>query len=247
MALAWEVTLLVGVRAVHGNSFDVTFMERYVFVSIKNIFLAFCLLLVTSTIYGQNIIPANDNGFAKNPVVTDGNADVIQQQYIKKLHAAGLNTCVNLNAASENLLTVIPRLNEPVVDTANILSKAQTSKVNKKIYDFENETGSQLAVITTKELINESMFSFAHRAACTYKLGRKGVGDGVILFIALKDRKVFLYVYNDVSLVVRDDVAKTIIDNKITPNFKEGMFFEGITSALNEVSELMRNKFPPRN
>jgi uncharacterized membrane protein YgcG len=46
---------------------------------------------------------------------------------------------------------------------------------------------------------------------------------------------------------VLDEVAKTLIDNKITPNFKEGMYFEGIISALNEVSELMKNKFPPSN
>ena len=56
----------------------------------------------------------------------------------------------------------------------------------------------------------------------TWKIGRKTVGDGLLLVVALQDRKVRIEVAKTLEGAIPDLAAKRVIDQAITPRFKQG-------------------------
>lgn len=142
-------------------------------------------------------------------------------------------------------LQPIPPLTSLVVDQANILDANQKAALTQKLLAFEQSKGSQIAILTVATTAPEDIFSYAQRAAETYKLGRQGVGDGVLIVVASNDRKVWIYVMRHLEGAIPDLAAKRVIAETITPAFKQGQYAVGLDAGVNQLMGLIDGEALP--
>ncbi|HTU02370.1 MAG TPA: TPM domain-containing protein, partial [Candidatus Sulfotelmatobacter sp.] len=89
-------------------------------------------------------------------------------------------------------------------------------------------------------LDGEPIESFSHRVATTWKLGRAGIDNGVLLLIAARDRRVRIEVGYGLEPVLPDGLAGAIIRESLAPDFRRGDYARGINQALDRIFEAAR-------
>lgn len=152
--------------------------------------------------------------------------------------------CFSLKTHAQEL-QAIPPLTALVVDQTGTLSSAEIAQLDAKLKAFEKEKGSQIAVLVVGTTAPEDMFSYAQRAAETYKLGRKDIGDGVLLVVAKNDRKVWIYVMRALEGAIPDSVANRVVNEQIKPAFAAGKFALGIDAATTQLAKLISGEQLP--
>ena len=139
----------------------------------------------------------------------------------------------------------VPLLSAHVIDTTQTLSADQVQQLDNKLAAFEANRGAQVVVLMVPSTQPEDIASFANRVANTWKIGRKDVGDGLLLIVALKDRAVRIEVAKTLEGAIPDLAAKRIIDQAITPNFRQGHYSEGLEAAVNSLMALISGEALP--
>lgn len=151
-----------------------------------------------------------------------------------------------LAAANEGEPQPVPALTAPVTDLANLLPPAEESNLNSRLLAFSKEKGSQVAVLIVPTTRPEDIFSYSFRVADTWKLGRKNADDGVLLVIAVKDRKTHLQVGYGLEGAIPDARAKQILQDIIRPRFQAGDFPGGVNAGVDAVMALISGEqLPP--
>ena len=145
---------------------------------------------------------------------------------------------------AQNLLAV-PALVSHVIDTSGTLAASQQQTLDAKLTAFEAASGSQVVVLIVSSTQPEDIASYANRVGTTWKIGRKDVGDGLLLIIAKDDRKLRIEVARALEGAVPDLAAKRVIDQAIAPRFKQGDFAGGIDAGLEQIFALIRNESLP--
>jgi uncharacterized protein len=86
----------------------------------------------------------------------------------------------------------------------------------------------------------EDIVAFAQRVGDQWKIGRRDVGDGLLLVVAKNDRRVRIEVAKTLEGAIPDLAAKRVIDRAITPAFRAGDFAGGLQAAVDELAALVR-------
>jgi uncharacterized protein len=142
-------------------------------------------------------------------------------------------------------LQPVPALTAHVMDRTGTLGPAPLAALEAKLAALEAAKGSQVVVLITSTTHPEDDASYAQRVGDTWKIGRKGVGDGLLLLIAKDDRKVRIEVAKTLEGAVPDLLAKRIIDQAITPRFKQGDFAGGIDAGVDSLSAAIKGEALP--
>jgi len=135
----------------------------------------------------------------------------------------------------------VPFLSGRVVDGADMLSPEAERNLDQKLTALEEETGSQVAVLTVPSLEDEVLEDFTLRVAETWQLGRGKFDDGALLFIARDERRMRLEVGYGLEPIIPDAIAKRILDAVIQPRFRAGDFDGGVTAAVDTIGGLIRS------
>jgi uncharacterized protein len=148
-------------------------------------------------------------------------------------------------AAAQDVVPV-PVLTARVIDQTATLTPAQTEALSAKLAAIEKERGAQIVVLMVPTARPEDIASFAQRVASNWKLGRKEVGDGLLLTVAKNDRDVDIRVAATLQGAIPDVVAGRIINEQIKPAFRAGDFAGGLNSAVDRLGALVAGeKLPP--
>ncbi|MBP6421840.1 conserved membrane hypothetical protein [Candidatus Propionivibrio aalborgensis] len=142
-------------------------------------------------------------------------------------------------------LQPIPALSSRVTDLTATLSADQRSRLEEKLAAFERQKGAQVAVLIVPTVKPETIPEYALRVVESWKLGRKGVDDGVLLLIAKEDRKLRIEVGYGLEGALNDATAKRIISETISPRFKQGDFYGGIESGLETMLKVIGGESLP--
>ena len=129
----------------------------------------------------------------------------------------------------------VPPLTERVTDQAALLTTEQKASLEQTLQAFEARKGSQIAVLIVPTTAPETIEQYALRVAEQWKLGRKKVDDGALLLIAKTDRALRIEVGYGLEGALNDATSKRIISEIITPRFKEGDCYGGITAGVNQI------------
>jgi len=132
-------------------------------------------------------------------------------------------------------LVAVPALSSPVTDLTGTLSSDQVASLDAKLRAFEQQKGSQVAVLIVPTTQPEEIEQYGIRVADAWKLGRKGVDDGAILIVALNDRRLRIEVGRGLEGAVPDAIANRIIDEDITPQFRRGDIYGGIATGVDRI------------
>lgn len=142
-------------------------------------------------------------------------------------------------------LVAIPTLSTRVTDLTQTLSQAEQAQLEQKLAAFEAKKGSQIAVLIVPSTQPEDIAQYSIRVTDAWKLGRKGVGDGVLVLIAKDDRKMRIEVGRGLEGAIPDLYAKRIIAEAIAPKFKQGDFLGGLDSGLDSLIGLVNGEALP--
>lgn len=139
----------------------------------------------------------------------------------------------------------VPKLSGRVIDQTGTLSAGEASALSSKLEQFEREAGSQLVILIVPTVQPEDIASYAQRVADTWKIGRRKVGDGLLILVAKDDRKLRIEVAKALEGAVPDLAAKQIIDRALKPAFKKGDFAGGLDAAVDMLAARIRGEGLP--
>lgn len=145
-----------------------------------------------------------------------------------------------LLAGAAQAEVAIPPLSARVSDLTSTLDAQQIQTLESRLAAFEAKKGAQVAVLLLPTTQPETIEQYGIRVAEAWKLGRKGVDDGVLLLVAKEDRAMRIEVGYGLEGALNDATAKRIIAEIITPFFKRGEFYLGLdagTAAIIKVVE----------
>ena len=132
-------------------------------------------------------------------------------------------------------LRAIPPLTARVIDTTSTLDAGQTQALNAKLAAFEKASGAQIVILMVPSTLPEDITDYAQRVGDSWKIGRKDVGDGLLLVVAKDERKVRIATTKTLEGAVPDLAARQIIASAITPRFKQGDFAGGLDAAADQI------------
>lgn len=145
-------------------------------------------------------------------------------------------------------LLAVPPLAARVTDQAGALDPAQRESLERKLAAFESAHGSQIAILVVRSTQGEPIEDFAHRVGEAWKVGRKGVGDGVLIVLARDDRRVRIDVARALEGAIPDLAARRVIREQMAPRFQSGDFAGGLESGLDALFRMIEGEAlpPPR-
>ncbi|MDP3172208.1 MAG: TPM domain-containing protein [Polaromonas sp.] len=153
----------------------------------------------------------------------------------RALAALVLLTGLWAGGAQAQDLQPIPALTARVIDSTGTLDGAQKQALEAKLEAFEKARGTQLVVLMVSTTQPEDIFDYTQRVGDLWKIGRKDVGDGLLLVVAKNDRKVRIAPAKTLEGAVPDLAARQIIDRAITPRFRENDFAGGLNAAADQL------------
>ena len=132
-------------------------------------------------------------------------------------------------------LQAIPALTAHVIDQTDTLSAAQRQALESKLTVFEQKRGAQIVVLIVASTLPEDIAAFAQRVGDHWKIGRKNIGDGLLLVVAKNDRKVRIETTKALEGALPDLAARQIIDSAITPRFRQDDYAGGLDAAAEQI------------
>jgi len=146
------------------------------------------------------------------------------------------------SAAHAQQLAAVPDLKSPVTDLTGTLTADQVASLDAKLRAFEQQKGSQVAVLIVPTTQPEAIEQYSLRVVEAWKLGRSKVDDGALLIVALNDRKLRIEVGYGLEGVLPDAIANRIIDEDIVPQFRRGDFYGGITTGVDRMLRVIEGE-----
>ncbi len=129
-----------------------------------------------------------------------------------------------------------------VVDLAEVLNAGTRTELNARLKDLEAATTVQVVVLTLNSLEGEPIENFSHQTAVKWRIGQKGKDNGVLITVAVKDRKYRIEVGYGLESTLPDSLAGSIGRQYLVPNFRKGDFAGGIVAAVNEIIKIVSKK-----
>jgi uncharacterized protein len=120
------------------------------------------------------------------------------------------------------------RPQSPVSDFAGIIDSANKEKMTNVILELERKTSAEIAVVTVKELGNDTIDDFAVRLFKDWEIGKKGKNNGLLIVMSAQNRKIKIEVGYGLEGLITDAVSGVLLDKYALPNFKAGDYGTGL-------------------
>ena len=142
--------------------------------------------------------------------------------------------CLAINGWAQDL-QAIPPLSARVIDTSGTLDAGQKQALDARLAAFEKARGAQIVILMVPTTLPEDITDYAQRVGDAWKIGRKDIGDGLLLVVAKNDRKVRIATTKTLEGALPDLATRQIIDSAITPRFRQDDFAGGLNAAADQI------------
>lgn len=149
-----------------------------------------------------------------------------------------------LAAAPLAALQVPPTPTRYVTDLAGVVA-GDGAEAEARLAALEQQTGHQVIAVIFRSLEGEALEDYTVRCAEAWRVGRKGLDDGVILFAFVDDRRMRLEVGYGLEGTIPDAVASRLLRNVVRPRFAEGDYGGGVVALADALARLFRGEPPP--
>ena len=130
----------------------------------------------------------------------------------------------------------VPALSGRVIDQTGTLTPEQREALDARLAALESERGAQVVILMVASTQPEDIAAYAQRVADSWKIGRRDIGDGVLIVVAKNDRRVRIEVAKALEGAIPDVMASRIIRDAVTPAFKAGDFGGGLSAAVDRIA-----------
>lgn len=137
--------------------------------------------------------------------------------------------------------------NEPdnlVTDLTNTLSPGEIRSLEQKLLNYEDTTSNQITIYICSTVPDGYEYSdYAERLAEYWEIGQEGKDNGILIFVAKSDHRIWIATGYGMEGSVPDLIAKQVIDQLITPEFKNGNFYKGLDLGTSALIKAARGEF----
>lgn len=164
-------------------------------------------------------------------------------------HLLVLALALFLTAAAAQNFTTVPPLQSRVTDMVGMLTENQRDALENVLKEHEDRTGNQIAILLVDKTEPEAIEQYSIRVADAWKLGRKGIDDGVILVVAKNNppalRRLRIEAGRGVQGTLTDAQSKRILQDVIAPHFRQNDFYGGLAAGVSAITSLLgKDAFP---
>lgn len=138
-----------------------------------------------------------------------------------------------------------PAVLYPIYDKANLLNATEEEMLNQKLIKFADSTSTEIEVIIIPSTEGEDINYLATMYGEKWGIGEKEQDNGIVFLIATEDRTMSIQQGRGVEQYLTASVAGQIIDYIVTPNFKQGLWYDGINRGTTALMEVVQGKFKP--
>lgn len=128
-----------------------------------------------------------------------------------------------------------PRPNRLVNDYTNTLSAINIDLLENKLERFDKQTTVQIAIVIFKSVGKFDIMQYGKQLGNSWGIGQKGKNNGVLILVAINDRKTAILTGESFENVVPDSFCSNIIQEKFRPNFKTGNYYIGLNEGVDEL------------
>ena len=128
-------------------------------------------------------------------------------------------------------------------DEAALVSADDASRIDAKLRDFDGQTSNQIVVAIFPELPEPSLEDFTVRTAQAWRVGRKKLDNGAVLFIFVKDHKTRIEVGYGLEGALPDAICNDILQDRLAPEFRAGRYAAGIDAAVDAMMQATRGEY----
>jgi len=133
--------------------------------------------------------------------------------------------------------------NRLVNDYANVLSASEESALETKLRGYYDTTSTQIAVVLENSLEGDDLFDYCQRLATAWGIGEKGKNNGVLLYVAIGDRKARIHTGYGMEATITDAMSTRIRTQQMNPAFKAGNYYQGLDDASTTIMQLASGEF----
>lgn len=141
-------------------------------------------------------------------------------------------------SASLSAKQIPAQTNRLVNDYVNLLSAGEQQQLERKLVAYDDSTSTQIAIVVERSLEGEDIFDYSYRLAEAWGIGRDGKDNGILIYIALEDRKLYIQTGYGTEGFLTDAMASRIIDQIITPAFRRAAYYQGLDEATTIIMQL---------
>ena len=152
---------------------------------------------------------------------------------------------LTLSPAWAQALVPVPPLTARVMDQTGTLAPGDVAALEQQLNSFEQQRGTQIVVLVLPSTAPEDIADFTQRLGDAWKIGRREVGDGVLLVVALNDRRLRIAPAKSLEGAVPDLAAQRIIEQVITPAFRQGDVAGGLRAGLSHLQARIEGEALP--
>lgn len=130
---------------------------------------------------------------------------------------------------------VTPVAKQLVTDQSGVLQADQLQQLERKLEAYNDSTSTQIAIVLQETTNGIDPFDYAMEIAKTWGIGQEGKDNGVLIFVATKDRKIRILTGRGIEDRLPDAICKRIINQILKPTFKVGDYYGGLDAATDEM------------
>ncbi|WP_316830988.1 TPM domain-containing protein [Pedobacter aquatilis] len=134
-----------------------------------------------------------------------------------------------------------------VNDYTNVLSASQKEALEQKLVAFDDSSSTQIAIAIVKSVGDYDINEYAVELGRKWGVGQSGKNNGIMIVVAVGDRKISIQTGYGVEGALPDIYAKRIIDNDIKPNFKAGDYYAGLDAGTTSIIKYTRGEYKNDN
>lgn len=124
-----------------------------------------------------------------------------------------------------------------------LLDEAQKQEIERKLINYADTTSTQIVVVVIKSTDGEYIDRYKVDLAHEWGIGQAKEDNGILMLVAIEDRKVAIASGYGTEHLLTDAVSKLIIENDILPEFKQGDFYTGIDKGTTAIMEVMNGEY----
>jgi uncharacterized protein len=129
-------------------------------------------------------------------------------------------------------------------DYAGVVSKDAALRFNEQLAQFERETSDQVVVAVFPKMQSDSdIADYTQRVAQAWGVGQKERRNGVVLFVFIQDRKMFIQVGYGLEGALPDATAFDLTERHIKPLFRTGNFEAGLATGIDLICKAIRGEY----
>ena len=130
-----------------------------------------------------------------------------------------------------------------VNDFASVLNSNEKSIITNLITELEKKTSAEIAIVTVPNIEGSEINIYKNGLFEKWKIGKKGKDNGVLIVLAMKERKVGIEVGYGLEGVLPDGLSGEIIRKQMVPNFKAGQFGKGFVNAVSAIATCIAKEY----